>query len=173
MPGQVAFNPVITAEFKAEVRARWPNLGCRDGGVINPTTKSLRKLSQMPDAKQPERPRDIHLVVNTIPALAWSARADGFPDFFNQRRLEYTGLTEEQALDGGWKIVIHLDDLPRVQDVFQQAVNQARSFEVEGRLRRSDGEYRCSLFRGAPVCDEFGNVVKWYGTNTDLEGLKD
>lgn len=123
----------------------------------------------MPAADQSERLQDIRLVVDTIPTLAWSARPDGSADFFNQRWLEYTGLTQEQALDRGWKAAIHPDDLPRVLEVFQEAVNWAQAFEVEGRFRRFDGEYRWFLFRGNPLCNESGKVVKWYGTNTDLE----
>ena len=68
----------------------------------------------MSDTKQLERPQDIRLVVDTIPALAWSARADGTADFFNQRWLEYTGLTQQQALDRGWNVVLHPDELSRM-----------------------------------------------------------
>lgn len=77
----------------------------------------------MPAARQPERLQDIRLVVDTIPTLAWSARPDGSADFFNQRWLQYTGLTQEQALNSGWKTAIHPDDLPRLLEVFQVAVN--------------------------------------------------
>jgi PAS domain S-box-containing protein len=111
----------------------------------------------------------IRLAVDTIPTLVWSARPDGSADFFNQRWLEYTGLTLEQALEWGWKTAVHPADLPRVLGVFQEALNLVRPFNVEGRFRRFDGEYRWFLFRGNPLCDQSGKVVKWYGTNTDLE----
>jgi len=115
---------------------------------------------------------DIRLVVDTIPVLAWSARSDGSADFFNQRWLDYTGLSPEQALDWGWRIAIHPDDLPRMLETFQQAVDAGKPFEVEGRLRRRDGAFRWFLFRGNPLLDKSGRVVKWYGTNTDLEERK-
>ena len=115
---------------------------------------------------------DIRLVVDTIPVLAWSARSDGSADFFNQRWLDYTGLSPEQALDWGWRIAIHPDDLARMLETFQQAVDAGKPFEVEGRLRRRDGAFRWFLFRGNPLLDESGRVVKWYGTNTDLEERK-
>src|SRR5215467_2547272 len=118
----------------------------------------------MPAADQPERLQDIRLVVDTIPTLAWSARPDGSADFFNQRWLQYAGLTQEQALDWGWKTAIHPDDLPRILEVFHEAINLAQAFEVEGRFRRFDGEYRWFLVRGSPLCDQSGKVVKWYGT---------
>src|SRR5574339_191429 len=105
---------------------------------------------------QQEPLQKIRLVVDTIPTLVWSTRPDGSADFFNQRWLEYTGLTLEQALDWGWKNAIHPDDLPRMLNVFQEAVHFVRPFEVEGRFRRFDGLYRWFLFRGNPLCDESG-----------------
>jgi PAS domain S-box-containing protein len=57
---------------------------------------------------------DIRLVVDTIPTLAWSAGPDGSAEFFNQRWLDYTGLSAEQALGSGWQDAIHPDDLPRI-----------------------------------------------------------
>ena len=112
------------------------------------------------------------LIIDAIATLAWSARADGSPEFFNQRWLDYTGLSAEQALGSGWKLAIQPDDLPRMLEIFEQAVNARQSFEAEGRLRRCDGEFRWFLFRGSPLRDESGKVVKWYGTNTDIEDRK-
>ena len=116
--------------------------------------------------------QDIRLVVDIIPGLVWSTRPDGSAEFFNQRWLEYTGLSAEQALDWGWKVAIHSDDLPRMLETFHEALNLGRPFEVEGRFRRWDGEFRWFLFRGSPLLDGSGKVVKWYGTNTDLEDRK-
>jgi len=115
---------------------------------------------------------DIRLVVDTIPTLAWSARPDGSAEFFNQRWLDYTGLSAEQALGSGWQVAIHPDDLPRILETFQEALNSVKPYEVEGRFRRFDGEFRWFLFRGSPLRDRSGKVAKWYGTNTDLEERK-
>jgi PAS domain S-box-containing protein len=107
--------------------------------------------------------------IDSIPSLAWSASPDGSALSFNRRWLDYTGLTAEVAMGWGWKVAIHPDDLPKVLEVFRNALDTGRPFDVEGRLRRVDGEYRRFLFRGDPVLDESGRVVKWYGTNIDLE----
>jgi formate hydrogenlyase transcriptional activator len=107
--------------------------------------------------------------IDAIPALAWSASADGSAEFFNRRWLEYTGLSAPEASGFGWKAVIHADDLPRTLGVFERARRVAESFEIEGRLRRHDGVYRRFLMRGNPLLDERGEVARWYGTNTDLE----
>jgi PAS domain S-box-containing protein len=111
-------------------------------------------------------------IIESIPALTWSARPDGSADFFNVRWLEYTGLTKEQAQDWGWKVAIHPDDLPRMLEIFREARESGSPFEVDGRFRRSDGEFRWFLFRCSPLCDRSGSIVKWYGTNTDIEDRK-
>jgi PAS domain S-box-containing protein len=111
-------------------------------------------------------------IIDAIPTLAWSARPDGSADFFNLRWLDYTGLSTEQALDWGWKAAIHPDDLPRISEAFESALNSNQPFEMEGRFRRSDGEFRWFLFRGSPFRDESGKIIKWYGTNTDLDDRK-
>jgi PAS domain S-box-containing protein len=122
--------------------------------------------------EQPGQVQDIRLVVDTIPTLAWSAGPDGSADFFNQRWLDYTGLSAKQALGSGWEVAIHPDDLPRILETFREALNSVKPFEVEGRFRRFDGEFRWFLFRGSPLRDRSGKVAKWYGTNTDLEERK-
>jgi PAS domain S-box-containing protein len=122
--------------------------------------------------EEPRDVQDIRLVVDTIPTLAWSAGPDGSADFFNQRWLDYTGLSATQALGSGWEVAIHPDDRPRILEAFRQALNSVKPCEVEGRFRRFDGEFRWFLFRGSPLRDRSGNVAKWYGTNTDLEERK-
>src|ERR1700693_2025702 len=128
-----------------------------------------RMASAGHSSAHPEKAEDIRLVVDTIPGLVWSTRPDGSAEFFNQRWLEYTGLSAEQALDWGWKVAIHPDDLPRMLDTFHETLDLERSFEVEGRFRRWDGEFRWCLFRGSPLLDGSGKVVKWYGPNIILE----
>jgi PAS domain S-box-containing protein len=122
--------------------------------------------------EEPGDEQDIGLVVDTIPTLAWSAGADGSAEFFNQRWLDYTGLSAQQALDWGWEVAIHPEDLPRFLETFREALHSVKPFEVEGRFRRFDGEFRWFLFRGSPLRDRSGKVAKWYGTNTDLEERK-
>src|SRR5882757_3438640 len=122
--------------------------------------------------EEPGDVQGIRLVVDTIPTLAWSARPDGSAEFFNQRWLDYTGLSAKQALGSGWQVAIHPDDLSRILETFRQASNSVKPYEVEGRFRRFDGEFRWFLFRGSPLRDRSGKVAKWYGTNTDLEERK-
>ena len=110
--------------------------------------------------------------LDTIPALAWSARADGSADFFNQRWLDFTGLSREHAKDWGWTSALHPDDSAGLVDYWRSVLASGKPGEIEGRLRCHGGGYRWFLFRAEPVCDENGQVVRWYGTNTDIEDLK-
>jgi formate hydrogenlyase transcriptional activator len=123
-------------------------------------------------SEQARQPQDVRLVVDTIPALAWSARSDGSADFFNQRWLDYTGLSAEQARDWGWTVALHSDDLNGLVDYWRSVLASGEPGEIEGRLRRFDGVYRWFLFRATPWFDNDGRVVKWFGTNTDIEDRK-
>src|SRR6201981_3707772 len=129
-------------------------------------------LASLPHGEEPGDGQDIRLVVDTIPTLAWSAGPDGSAQFFNQRWLDYTGLSAEQSLGSGWQVAIHPDDLPRILETFREALNSVKPYEVEGRFRRFYGEFRWFLFRGSPLRDRSGKLAKWYGTNTDLEDRK-
>jgi len=122
--------------------------------------------------KQARQAEDFRLVVDAIPTLAWSARFDGSADFFNERWLEYTGLSAEQASDWGWTVAIHPEDLNRLVDHWRSALASGEPGEIEGRLRRFDGVYRWFLFRATPSLDNDGRIVKWFGTNTDIEERK-
>ena len=115
---------------------------------------------------------DLSRIINTIPALAWSARLDGSADFFNQHYLDYLGLSLEQASDWGWTTAIHPEDREALAATWRRILDSQELGEAEARLRRHDGEYRWFLFRVNPLRDEAGNVVKWYGQNTDIEDRK-
>ena len=116
--------------------------------------------------------RNLSLIINTIPTIAWSARPDGYCDFLNQRWLDYTGMTAEQAAGWGWAEAIHPDDRKGLVKYWQSCLASGVPVETEARMRRFDGSYRWFLFRANPVRDESGKIVKWYGTNIDIEDRK-
>jgi PAS domain S-box-containing protein len=123
-------------------------------------------------SEEAHQTQGVRLVVDAIPSLAWSARSDGSADFFNQRWLEYTGLSVEQARDWGWTVALHPDDLKGLVDYWRSVLASGQPSEIEGRLRRFDGMYRWFLFRATPSSDNSGKIVKWFGTNTDIEDRK-
>jgi len=115
---------------------------------------------------------DLGHIINTIPAFAWSADPDGTTDFFNQHYLDYVGLSAEQAKDWGWTMAVHPDDRDSLAQRWRGIMASGKTGETEARLRRVDGSYRWFLFRASPLHDETGAIVKWYGTNTDIDDLK-
>jgi PAS domain S-box-containing protein len=114
----------------------------------------------------------IRLVIDTIPALVWSALPDGSVDFVSRRWLEFTGFSAEQALGWGYTAAIHPEDMERWRAQRPARVATGAAFEDETRFRRADGEYRQFLTRLTPLHDEAGKIVKWYGTATDIEDRK-
>ena len=111
-------------------------------------------------------------IIDTIPTLAWCSLADGTGIFWNRRWHEYTGLSLEVARGWGWQDAIHPEDLKEITDKWRGFLASGQAGEVEGRLRRFDGVYRWFLFRAEPLRDESGNIVNWYGTDTDIDDLK-
>jgi PAS domain S-box-containing protein len=111
-------------------------------------------------------------IIDTIPALAWCNLPDGSNEFMNQRWLDYTGVSSEEANGWGWKIAIHPEDLPRLMAKWETLRDHGTPGRCEARLRGSDGVFLWFLFQIEPVRDETGQVVRWYGTATDIEDRK-
>ncbi|MBB5061113.1 hypothetical protein HDF16_005849 [Granulicella aggregans] len=116
--------------------------------------------------------RDLRLAINTMPVLAWSTKPDGEADFFNEHFLTYTGLSPEGAAGWGWTAALHPDDRAPLATYWQTLLAEGGTGEFEARMRRSDGEYRYFLFRADPLRNNDGKIVKWYGTNTDINDRK-
>ena len=131
-------------------------------------------ISDQKEAEQRLRIAESELrrMIDTIPTLAWNARPDGFKEYLNKRWLDYTGLALEDALGWAWQIAVHPDDRAMVSDAWLAILASGIAGEAEARLRRFDGEYRWFLFRAAPFRDDGGEIVGWYGTNTDIEDRK-
>ena len=112
-------------------------------------------------------------VVETIPAMTFTALSNGFCTFVNKRWTEYTGLSFEQTSGIGWQRAIHPEDFVRHSERWRTSVSTGQPFEDEARFRRAaNGEYRWFLVRGVPLRDPHGKIVKWYGTLTDIEDRK-
>jgi len=113
----------------------------------------------------------LRLVIDTIPTLVWRAGPEGSPDFLNQPALDYTGLSLDQA-ETGWPRAFHPDDKKGMLMKWSAIRASGMRGGLEARLRRFDGEYRWFLFEAEPLRDEAGNIVKWYGSATDIEDRK-
>ena len=111
-------------------------------------------------------------VIDAIPTLAWCNLPDGPNEFLNKRWHDYTGLSHEQSHGWGWQAAFHPEDVPPLMDKWRHLLVSGEPGEIEARLRRHDGVYRWFLIRVEPFRDESGKLVRWYGTSTDIDTLK-
>ncbi|HZM02665.1 MAG TPA: PAS domain S-box protein, partial [Candidatus Saccharimonadales bacterium] len=111
-------------------------------------------------------------MAEAMPQIVWATRPDGWNIFFNQQWVDYTGLTLEESYGHGWNKPFHPDDKQRAWDAWQRATQNNERYSLECRLRRADGVYHWWLIRGAQMRNANGEVVKWFGTCTDIEESK-
>ena len=136
--------------------------------VINNDITKRKRAEEV--ARRSEK--ELRDVVNAVPAFVWSTLPDGAVDFVNDRWLEFTGLSPQDALGWNWEAAVHPDDRSRAVAERRAALKNGRSTEGEMRVRRADGEFRWWFFRNVPLHDETGNIAKWYGTGIDIDDRK-
>ncbi len=107
-----------------------------------------------------------------MPQIVWMMQADGSYTYFNQKWLDYTGLSMEESLVHGWTRLMHPDDSLRASRFWAQGLASSEACEVEYRLRRADGVYRWMLGRAVPHVDTASRTTQWLGTFTDIDDLK-
>jgi PAS domain S-box-containing protein len=117
--------------------------------------------------------RELRTLIEAIPAYVGTALPDGSVDFMSQSWLDYTGLSREQNMGWGWAGVIHPEDFDRVIANWRAALAAGAPVGHELRCRRADGTYHWFLYRGLPLRDDGADVVKWYGTLTNIDALKE
>jgi PAS domain S-box-containing protein len=152
---------VETVRTNADGKAEW---------VVG-TNLDVTERKQMELAVRESEER-FRTMANSMPQLAWIARADGFIFWYNERWYEYTGTTPEQMEGWGWQSVHDPAVLPRVVEKWQVAIDAGQPFEMEFPLRGADGKFCSFLTRCQPLKDSAGKVTQWFGTNTDVEILK-
>ena len=112
-------------------------------------------------------------LAESIPQQVWTAQPDGSLDYVNQQAVEYFSRSNAEMIGDNWQQVIHPDDLPDCLERWQRALATGEVYEVEFRLRRgSDGDYRWHLGRALPMRDASGRIIRWFGTNTDIDDQK-
>jgi len=111
-------------------------------------------------------------LLDAIPQQIWSGPAHGTLDYCNERWRSYVGLGLQELQGDGWQSMLHPDDRERVLKAWHESVTMGTPYEQEERHRRVDGTYRWFLARGLPMRDAEGRIVRWYGTNTDIEDRK-
>ncbi|HWY21273.1 MAG TPA: diguanylate cyclase [Candidatus Acidoferrum sp.] len=111
-------------------------------------------------------------LAEAVPEIMWTADPDGLDDYFNRKWFDYTGMTLEQSRGTGWTVIVHPDDLAPCKSEWENALRGGESYDVQYRLRGKDGSYRWFLCRGNPIRDSKGDIIKWFGTCTDIEDQK-
>jgi PAS domain S-box-containing protein len=111
-------------------------------------------------------------LADAMPQLGWMAGPDGTVDYYNERHVEYSGITRMGEAGWQWSPVLHPEDAQATMDAWNQAVTTGKIYEIEHRVRMKDNTFRWHLSRGFPVCDRQGLVMRWFGTATDIHDLK-
>ena len=128
-----------------------------------------RKLAKQ---KLEESEQRFQTMANSMSQLAWIARGNGFIEWYNQRWYDYTGTTPEAMEGWGWQSVHDAEKLPAVMERWTESIAAGEAFEMEFPLRGADGKFRRFLTRALPFKDAAGRVMRWFGTNTDVDELK-
>lgn len=116
--------------------------------------------------------KEFRSLAESMPQIVWASRPDGAIFYSNPQWVDYTGLSVGQSLGDGWTSALHPDDVPRASDAWQQASRTGEPFSLECRLRRADSVYRWFLVRSVPVRNTSGEIIKWFGTSTDIEDIR-
>jgi PAS domain S-box-containing protein len=111
-------------------------------------------------------------LAEAMPHLVWTCLPDGQCDYLSPQWVRYTGTPEVDQLGDGWLEFIHVDDRDRVAAEWQRAVGGGAVFDIEFRIRGADGAYRWFKTRAVPIRDGDGRIVKWYGSNTDVDEFR-
>src|SRR5262249_11266896 len=111
-------------------------------------------------------------LAESLPQLVWTCRADGTCDYISPQFVAYTGIPEAEQLGFGWLQQLHPDDREPTIAAWNQTVATGELFDIEQRVRRNDGVYRWFKARAVALRDSGGKVVKWFGSNTDIDDQK-
>jgi PAS domain S-box-containing protein len=111
-------------------------------------------------------------IADLVPDLLWRNDVTGNTDWYNQRWLDYTGQTLEEAQGYGWLEAIHPDDRAQSLANFQNAIDERRLLRQEHRIKGTDGNYRWFLVRVHPVFDGDGQIIQWFGAASDIHAQR-
>ncbi|MBC7827677.1 MAG: PAS domain S-box protein [Chitinophagaceae bacterium] len=122
--------------------------------------------------KVEESERQFRQIADSMPQIVWTSRPDGYLDYYNKQWYEFTGFKEGYG-DQSWIPILHPDDVKYCYDTWYHAVQTGEQYLIEYRFRdRIHGDYRWFLGKALPIKDDQGNIIKWFGTCTDIHDQK-
>lgn len=145
-----------------------------DCGVIRRQVGVVQDVTACKQAEQSLLEREDHYrtLVESLPHLFWTSLADGSWDYLSPQWVNYTGAAAREQLGDAWSQWVHPEDRPHVRTEWAASVNGGRLFDTEFRIRRGDGAYRWFRSRALPLRNRKGQVIRWFGTSTDIEDRK-
>lgn len=144
-------------------------------GVIIGASKIARDITESKRirAKLMESEARFRQLADAMPQIVWTARPDGFVDYFNERWCEFTGFGRDAYGEANWERILHPEDLQRTRETWYAAVSSRERYNIEHRFfDRKENRWRWFMGRALPVPDAAGKVVKWFGTSTDIDDQK-
>lgn len=176
----------LEGSFHYQIRVIWKDLSIHwidtKGKVFyDESNKPVRMLGAVRDITEErnfqqqllEREQKFRLLADSMPQFIWTADLEGNLNYFSQSVFDYSGLTREQLEKDGWLQIIHPDDRKENIRTWKNSITTGKSFLIEHRFRRYDGEYRWQLSRAIPQKDTDGNIQMWVGSSTDIQNIKE
>jgi PAS domain S-box-containing protein len=120
-----------------------------------------------------ESERRFRTLADAMPQMVWSTRPDGYHDYYNARWYEFTGMPDGSTNGAEWNGMFHPDDQERAWTLWRRSLATGEPYQIEYRLRHRSGQYRWTLGRALPIRNEAGEIVRWFGTCTDISEIKE
>jgi PAS domain S-box-containing protein len=162
-------NKLVSNVF-SEARLRILEVLASQAAISFENSRLYHEIQQVEEALRRSE-KQLRDVIETMPVMAFTTLPDGTTDFVNRRFSDFTGLTAGEV-DSQRGFTVHPEDLAPQARKWQTSLETGEPFEGEVRVRGKDGEYRWFLARGSPLRGEHGNVLKWFGSLTDIEDRK-
>ena len=162
---------VVSVNGRSSISRRRGALHRRDPGYHGGTA-GRRGAPERAEAAALTHEQLFRAIFDSLPELAWTARPDGFIDYYNPGWHNYTGTTFDEMKGWGWLSVVNPVRNPDIADTWRAVLAAGKSAEIDLSLRRHDGVYRWFLVRVNPICDHQGRVIRWVGINTDIDDRK-
>ncbi|MDP3148535.1 MAG: PAS domain S-box protein [Ignavibacteria bacterium] len=168
-------------DFKMKHKqGHWVNILSRANAIFDEKGKAIRIVGTHVDITERKRAEEaikdnekrFRELIESLPQLFWTCRVDGPCDYLSKQWVEYTGIPEAEQLGYRWLEQLHPDDKDRTVSEWMEKVKTGKAFDIEFRIRRADEIYHWFKTIAVPIRDSNNNIIKWFGSNTDVDDLR-